>query len=616
MKSMIKGFRLLIIVALLLVVIPSTIAIQNAGNIKLLAVYHEGNKFSGSPADLQLEIKPGDGRVFIETIPLSKVDTQISTRFAKQIACKFAEVDCRQYDFFYTIKSAAGIVGGPSAGSAIAVLTATMLMDLNLKEDVTISGTINSGELIGPVGSLKEKIDAAKMSGINTVMIPAVQQELEDSNVTSLVDYGKSLGVVVVPVNTLSEAMSTITGEEFFEEDRDIEIPESYMKIMKQVSDVLCDKAHELINESSVFDLTQEKEVFLENVKSIQEAKNLTKKSTIAYEEGNYYSRASYCFGANLLARKVLYEEQNLDEEQLQEEIKNILHDVEVLDRNTEQQEKKTLTDLQTYMIVKERILEAKKVLESGENDSAKLAYTKERLFSAESWSSFFNNGGEEYDLDARNMKITCENTLEEVEERFQYLNLFFPGLLVDLRKNLLTAHEYYQQEEYALCIFLASRTKAEANILVTLLGVKEDNLGLLLEQKLGVAKRAITKQIDKGTFPILAYSYYEYGSSLKEENRISALLYAEYALELSDLSVYFESESIKIDKYINLRDVMWKVVPIFLFVWGVLLGYLYAWAKGKERKEKKAIKKIEQGKVRPKPKMEQTTRTKIRLKG
>ncbi|MBW2997857.1 serine protease-like protein, partial [Candidatus Woesearchaeota archaeon] len=150
-------------------------AVTSTGHIKLLAVFQEDEVFKGSPADVELEIKDGTGRVFLETIPLSKVDTQISTRFAKEMACKFADVDCSRYDFFYTIKSPAGIVGGPSAGGAISALTVAMLKDLEVDQEAAFTGTINSGELIGPVGSLKEKLVAAKESGIKTVLIPAVQ---------------------------------------------------------------------------------------------------------------------------------------------------------------------------------------------------------------------------------------------------------------------------------------------------------------------------------------------------------------------------------------------------------------------------------------------------------
>jgi len=619
---MTKGVRQGIVVLMLLVavilIVPTVMAVQNRGHITLLAVYHEGENFSGSPADLELEIKPGSGRVFIETIPLSKVDTQISTRFAKSMACKFADVDCGAYDFFYTIKSTAGIVGGPSAGSAVAVLTAAMLMDLDVDQEATVTGTINSGELIGPVGSLKEKVDAGKMAGVSKVLIPAVQQEVGEENITNLVDYGKEKGVEVVPVNTLAEAMTELTEEDFIDEDKEIVVPELYIETMKDVSEELCQRAEKLINESSIFDLNNQQEVIIDNINAIQSAKNLTKFASKALEEEKYYSAASYCFGANQRARKVLIEEQGMTDEEFQEEVSRLKEEAKVLDKTIDEFEKETITDLQTYMIVKDRILQVKKLLEK--NNSETLAYATERLNSARIWSGFFGKEGEKYDLDEAILKKSCETSLQEIEERFQYLNLFFPGLLSELRADLNRAHEYYADKEYGLCIFISSRTKADANIFVTLLGVKEEAIDHLVEQKLKAAKRAITEQIDKGTFPILANSYYEYATSLSKESGISGLLYAEYALEMSNINIYLESGTENNNG--KLKISLWKIIPILLFLWGLFLGYLYAWIKGKEKKQKsgkgkgKKGKKAKGKKAKSVKKMERTTRTNIRLRG
>ena len=51
-------------------------------HMKLLAVQDNDGTYTGSDADLFLELKEGSGRVFLETFPLTKMDTQISTRFA------------------------------------------------------------------------------------------------------------------------------------------------------------------------------------------------------------------------------------------------------------------------------------------------------------------------------------------------------------------------------------------------------------------------------------------------------------------------------------------------------------------------------------------------------
>ena len=92
------------------------VSLVSAGQMKLLAVSEVGEELIGSKADLYLKIEKGEGRVFIETFPITKMDTQISTRFAKEIACSYLEENCDKYDFFYTIRGESGIIGGPSAG--------------------------------------------------------------------------------------------------------------------------------------------------------------------------------------------------------------------------------------------------------------------------------------------------------------------------------------------------------------------------------------------------------------------------------------------------------------------------------------------------------------------
>ena len=64
---------------------------------------------------------------------------------------------------------------------------------------------------------------------------------------------------------------------------------------------------------------------------------------------------------------------------------------------------------------------------------------------------------------------------------------------------------------------------------------------------------------------PILGNSYYEYGSVLLSRNESISLLYAEYALELSNLDIYFPSK----DEKINISS------DAKLYLHGVLAGIL-----------------------------------------
>src|SRR3989344_4442640 len=121
-----KSEKTLVFICILLVLAPMVFAQSQQYHAKLLAVEDRPTGLKGSVADLYLELREGTGRVFIDTYPLTKFDTQISTRFAKEIACDYLDADCGKYDFIYTIKADSSLVGGPSAGSAIAVLTISL----------------------------------------------------------------------------------------------------------------------------------------------------------------------------------------------------------------------------------------------------------------------------------------------------------------------------------------------------------------------------------------------------------------------------------------------------------------------------------------------------------
>ena len=117
-----------VLIVLLLVTLAFSVSAQKEYHLKLLAVQGEEH-FVGSDADLFLELRGGNGRVFLDTFPLTKIDTQISTRFAKEITCNHFDLSCDRHDFIYTIKAKSSIIGGPSAGAAIAALTTIAVND-------------------------------------------------------------------------------------------------------------------------------------------------------------------------------------------------------------------------------------------------------------------------------------------------------------------------------------------------------------------------------------------------------------------------------------------------------------------------------------------------------
>ncbi|MBI3035655.1 hypothetical protein HYY71_05020 [Candidatus Woesearchaeota archaeon] len=544
--------------------------------MKLLAVKETEAGYEGGIADLFLETKQGSGRIFLETFPLTRTDTQMSTRFAKAIACDTIEKDCDDIDFFYTITADSAIIAGPSAGSSIAILTVAMLENLELNEGYAITGTINSGGLIGPVGGLKAKVEAAKKAGLKKVFIPAGELIVRlDNSTIDLKNLSKELGIEIVEISTLSESVKEFTGREIKQTFKNIDISEEYKSTMKSLARELCDRSSKLKAEAKGLNHSL-------NVSALKEnAQNLTSKGKEAFEKQAFYSSASFCFGANVEYSTLSLLSRNLSKEASIREIEKLKKGIAEFRARIDAYDKKTITDLEAYIVVKERLADADESANEAlailnrtnksERIARSLAYAAERVNSANSWAVFMGKNGKSFNLDKDVLKKSCQNKISEADERKQYVELYFPGSLESIKKGIGKAAEELEKGNYELCLSMASKAKADVDIILSVFGVDSAQYRNIVERKLEIVKNNIARQASKGIFPILGYSYYEYANSLKENDIFSALLYSEYSLELGNLDIYFresngKKKSVKIDNRL-----------LSLFLSGVLVGFLAA---------------------------------------
>ncbi len=580
--------RLLFLLMLALLALP--FASAERGHVVLLAVMDNNGNFTGSAADLYLEIRPGYGRVFIESFPLTQLDTQSSTRFAKDVACRYAEADCTRYDFFYTIRASSPLVGGPSAGAAVATLTVALLKHSSFDDDVAISGTINSGGVVGPVGGLKEKIDAARSRSVKKVLIPKGEiMSRREGKLVNLSEYGKSLGIEVVEVADIDEAVFEFTGKTYAARIYEPSVDREYSETMKFLAEGLCNKS------SSFSDLFRFSKInftrkFIENE---EEAAGLLESGSEAFSKGQYYSAASYCFGANV--RYHYLSLLNLGRENISMMVRRARSEVSGFGSSIPEYE--TINDLQAYGAVIERLEDANSQLNSSErylelNDTDRavfaLAYAKERLDSARAWSAFFGKKGRKFDLGPDAMQESCRRKLEEAEERVQYAQLFYPGFLNSTENALARAYGNQAAGDYELCLFRASRAKAEASTVLDVISVDE-RIDEVIERQLEIIKKNIVLQTEDGIFPIVSYSYYEYASTLKDSDPYSAILYSELAAELSALDLYFRSEKPVLQ--FSLNDEQRN--SIFIFAAGLVIGILIVLSlKGKKRRTAIIVRK------------------------
>jgi len=581
---------------LILIVVPLVLAVDSdTYHLKLLAVQEDQpGKYIGSDADLYLELKPGTGRVFLDTYPLTKIDTQISTRFAKEMACKHYHLECDQYDFIYTIKASSSIIGGPSAGSAIAALTTIAVLDLPYRQDVALTGTINSGATIGPVGGLKEKIEAAKSAGVTKVLIPkgTAEQELVyvpatvlagESNLSqnvsnsslNLISYAQeNLSMEVLEVSDLDEALFQITGRELRQNGMKITLDSSYQQIMRSLQELLCQRTFKIEEE-----LDQKGITIPENITT--DIKTKLNLSQNAAKNGDYYSAASYCFSNNILLRYQYYLGVQPKIDTLNTQFSQLGQKAEELNTRLNQQEVDTLSSLQARMVVKERLSDVQQQVDDFNEHKADysfeqlyslISYTEERYFSALSWIQFLSMNGTKYVLDAAQLQNSCLQKISEAEERYEYVNLYLGEVYtVHIREQIDLARKAQTNAGPELCLMQATQAKAEADAILSSIGVGEENLPAFLEGKSKAVARVIAENSAEGTFPLLGYSYYQYGNSLRETQPLNALIYYEYALEMSDLSPYFNEEGSSNNFKIFLNQ-KWE-----FFMIGLLIGLLLA---------------------------------------
>ncbi len=573
-----------IILYLLLTLIYLTSALAQSSqtyHLKLLAVQETPTGYEGSDADLYLELKPGNGHVFLNTYPVTKMDTQISTRFAKEIACKHYKLNCDQFDFLYTIQAKSSIIGGPSAGAAISAITAIAIQNLPINEKVAITGTINSGGIIGPVGGIKEKIQAAAKADLKKVLIsrgnypeayPAPETSLNkppqnnntennntinstainssNTNTTAnidLISYAKTnLSIDIIEVTTLDQALTQLTGQNISKSVTPLNENNQYTQIMNDLQTMLCQRSEKIKQE------IQENNIILdENItKALQQKNQSIINATLKKDS---YAIASICFTQNILLKNYYYQKEHLSPSMIATLIYEVEKKATSLETEVDNKKITTISDLQTKIVVKERLDDVKHQIKKyreqrpnlkPEEMYSVLSYTEERYFSATSWMQFFAMDGKKFQLDKDKMRETCTFKISEAEERNNYIGLFIPSsYLTNIQEQINDAKTAQNQDQQELCLIKSMEAKANANTIISSLGVQEQTVNEFISAKEQAAQQIIADNTAEGIFPILGYSYYQYAHTLKDSDKFTALLYLEYALELSDLQIYFPEE-------------------------------------------------------------------------
>jgi hypothetical protein len=136
-----------------------------------------------------------------------------ATSVAGVQAVLISGLDPRAHQLRYALNEA---IDGPSAGALLSVGSLAALRGTNVSGTTTMTGTVLPDGSVGVVSGVAEKLRAAAAAGYTRVLVPTGLQRVFDDRTGKVIDLaqlGRSLGVQVVPVKSVPDAYSLITGQ-------------------------------------------------------------------------------------------------------------------------------------------------------------------------------------------------------------------------------------------------------------------------------------------------------------------------------------------------------------------------------------------------------------------
>jgi PDZ domain-containing protein len=169
----------------------------NGKSLRSVAALRAAVGATPAPAPIRLQILRGDATLTVSTttmagpknVPLLGIDARIAPTFNGVVA---------------TIGIDPDVIGGPSAGTALALGIIDKLTPGGLTGGKTIAGTgtVSPTGKVGPIGGIQQKIAAAVKAGATVFFAPA--SECSDAKAAA----PKSL--TLVKVSTLQEAVTSL----------------------------------------------------------------------------------------------------------------------------------------------------------------------------------------------------------------------------------------------------------------------------------------------------------------------------------------------------------------------------------------------------------------------
>jgi uncharacterized protein len=535
----------------------------NATEVKIRAVAVKSTEPpEGAVIDISVTVTPGEGRVFVSTLPYTQIDMQGSAQLAALTACDILGMDFMNYDFFFTVEADSPIVGGPSAGGVMTIATMAALKDLTVRKDVYMTGMIYPDGFIGPVGGIPYKLKAAADNGAKIFLIPKgqrvvnVEETLEEkkgpfifitkkSKPVDLVEYGKELGVNVVEVETIEEALLYYTNHTIVKSKFETNISR-YSDLLKRLAEIMKKDTSDLYSTVKEMGLSTDK------------AEEYMRAGERSYEEGNYYTSTSQYFTAKIELRTLYYTQIIETADDLEREFQNVEDEIGRSKEYLLSQKSMGIESFQLFGAAQERVTLAEDYLylaRTSEDmvESIKyLALAKERVESARVWLSLLETVDEDIPLKDGELERRAQFYLGQAESIVVYATEIggYPTLIDEAEKSIKLARKQLDEGFYAGSAVSAIDGITKASLSIELINVDEDLLNSKVESASNSARNAIG-ELENILTPVLPVAYMEYADTA--ENPVVKLSYYKLSERLAKLmlslsKVYPGAQIVKIE--------------------------------------------------------------------
>lgn len=221
---------LVLLIAQLVPAIPQQLKVIGYAWILAPAVMQADSGYTGTVTNVTVLVTEGWGDVYVSTYSLTQEDFQGAATAAARVVCNLLNLSFSNYNFYFKVVGPAVIVGGPSAGVAMAVAVYSALTGQPLNSSVMVTGMISPDGTVGPVGGVYEKAQAAAGAGAKIFLVPPGQSVVVTYRTVvrrigpfrfyttqpvtiNLTEYAaRELGLRVVEISTIEDALRFFFG--------------------------------------------------------------------------------------------------------------------------------------------------------------------------------------------------------------------------------------------------------------------------------------------------------------------------------------------------------------------------------------------------------------------